>query len=50
VERYTSIRDILLIAAVMKWKGTPDGCEDRFYKRCNRRGSVCGEAIRFQDT
>ena len=48
IARYTSIRSVLALAAVMKWMAdTPDGCQDCFLEWCSRRGSVCRKTTRF---
>ena len=50
VARYTSIRTVLALAAVTKWKIHQNGCQDCFLEWCSRRGSVCRTATGFSDT
>ena len=47
IAKYTSIRSVLALAAVMKWKIHQMDVKADFLERCSRRGSVCGEATRF---
>ena len=35
VARYTSIRSILALAAIMKMEGTPNGCQDNILEWCS---------------
>ena len=48
--RYTSIRIILALAAVMKWKIHQMDVKTAFFEWCSRGGSVRGTTTRIRGT
>ena len=47
IARYTSIKSVLALAIVMKWKIHQMDVKTTFLKRCSGIGSVCRTATRF---
>ena len=47
VSRYTSIRSVLSLDAVMKWKIHQNGCQYCFLEWCSGRGSVYRTTTQF---